>query len=94
MSAPSSSGKGYDCGDNLKPNETAYTFADPNPPGLYTYSGWHANTGMVYINLLGIQQPIEFLAGTLAHEEQHQNGNDGPENTGLAVAAGITCRQM
>lgn len=78
----------------LPPATRAYVWMDANTPPQTTFTGYHSTDPNTYITELGIIQLTEELAGTIAHEEQHQSGMEDPNHTwGTGVFMANTCQQ-
>lgn len=77
----------------LPPGTRAYVWMNANIPPQTTFTGYHSTDPNTYITDLGITQLTEVLAGTIAHEEQHQNGMEDPNETwGIGVFMANTCQ--
>lgn len=87
-------GYGYRPGNNSVPNRAGYVLMYENYPWQSTLSGFSSADPSVYITDFGVTQITEILGGTIAHEEKHQLGEDGPyHNTGEAAVIDGICQQ-
>jgi hypothetical protein len=82
-------GYGFRPGDGDPGKGHMYVLMDPDPG---TFSGWGPSDQNTYVNSSAFGGSTSSLGGLIAHEEEHQSGEDGPNhNTGIANATQATC---